>query len=206
MINITIAIISGYLLGSIPSAYVATRLKKNLDIREVGSRNMGAINVYNEAGLPAAVLVFLADAGKGIAAIVLARWLGVSLEFQLLAGLAVIIGHIFPVFLKFRGGKGGAAAIGVLLFLMPKAIPFWVVICLIALLITRNLAFCYAIAFICFPFVAWLIYHTTPLIFFSLGLPAIVGTHHIPRLRAMYAATGGSWWKVIRRSSLKARL
>lgn len=206
MVNASIAIISGYLLGSIPSAYIAGRLKKGIDIREVGSKNMGAMNVYYEVGLVEAIPVLLTDVGKGIGAILLARWLGVSLVFQLSAGLAAVIGHSFPVFLKFRGGKGGATTIGILLFLTPKAIPFWLAICLIALLITHNFTFCYSIAFICFPFVAWLIYHSTAMIAFSIGLPIFVGTNYIPRFKEMFMKAGGNWSKVIKRSSTKERL
>jgi len=207
MVSIFIAIISGYLLGSIPSAYLAARLRKGIDIREVGSKNMGAMNVYYEVGLIEAILVLLTDVGKGIVAILIARYLlGVPLLFQLLTGLVVVIGHTFPVFLKFRGGKGGATTFGILLFLMPKAIPIWLVICLIALLISHNLTFCYSIAFICFPLAAWLIYHSTPMIAFSIGLPMLVGINYIPRFKEMFMETGGSWRKVIMRSSRKERL
>jgi glycerol-3-phosphate acyltransferase PlsY len=206
MVNASIAIISGYLLGSIPSAYIAGRIKRGIDIRDVGSKNMGAMNVYYEVGLIQAVLVLLVDVGKGVGAILLARWLGVSIVFQLLAALAAVIGHAFPIFLKFRGGRGGATTFGILLFLMPKAIPFWLVICLIALLVTHNFTFCYSIAFICFPLVAWLIYHSTPIIIFSIGLPMIVGINYIPRFKEMYMKAGGDWRKVIKRSSTKERL
>jgi glycerol-3-phosphate acyltransferase PlsY len=206
MVNASIAIICGYLLGSIPSAYIAGRLKKGIDIRTVGSKNMGAMNVFYEVGLKEAVFVLLADVSKGIGAILLARWLDIPLAFQLLSGLAAVIGHAFPIFLKFRGGKGGATTLGILLFLMPKAIPIFLAIAAIALLITHNLTFCYGIAFVCFPLIAWLIYHTTPLIFFSLGLPIIVGINYIPRFKGMHAATGGNWRRVIKRRSLKERL
>jgi glycerol-3-phosphate acyltransferase PlsY len=205
MINIFIAIISAYLLGSIPSAYIAGRLKKGIDIRTVGSRNMGALNVYYEVGLMEAIPVFLVDVSKGIGAVLLARWLGVSLLFQLFAGLAAVIGHTFPVFLKFRGGKGGATTVGLLLFLMPKAIPFFIATALIALLITRNLTFCYSVTFIVFPFAAWLIYHNEPLIFFSIGLPVFVGMNYVPRLKEMRTKTSGSWRKVVKRSNLRER-
>jgi glycerol-3-phosphate acyltransferase PlsY len=167
---------------------------------------MGAMNVYYEVGLIQAVLVLLVDVGKGVGAILLARWLGVSIVFQLLAALAAVIGHAFPIFLKFRGGRGGATTFGILLFLMPKAIPFWLVICLVALLVTHNFTFCYSIAFICFPLVAWLIYHSTPIIIFSIGLPMIVGINYIPRFKEMYMKAGGDWRKVIKRSSTKERL
>ena len=206
MVSALTAIVCGYFLGSIPSAYIAAQFKRKVDIRHVGSGNMGAVNILYEVGPGAAVLVLLADIGKGIGAILLARWLGVSLLFQFLAGLAAVIGHMLPVSLKFRGGKGGATAIGVLLCLMPRAVPFFFAITVIALLITRNLAFCYSIAFICLPFVAWLIYHSIPMIIFSMVLPALVGVRHINTVKSMLLATGGSWRKVIFRSSLKERI
>jgi len=214
MINIIIGIISGYLLGSIPSAYLAGRLRKGIDIREVGSRNMGAVNVYYEVGRVDAVLVSLADLGKGVAAILLVRWLsGIPLisGFDLLTGLtsaAAVMGHVFPVFLKFRGGKGGATAIGILLFLMPRAIPFLVIVFAIALLITRNPTFSYSLLLIVFPFVAWRIYfdtHGEDLIFFSIGVGVFMGIRYIPRLEEMRGKTGGDWRKVIKRRSLKDR-
>jgi len=208
MVNIFIAITVAYLLGSIPSAYLAGRLKKNIDIREVGSRNMGVLNVYYEVGLSEAGLVLLADVGKGIGAIVLARWLTGAPPFslpELLAGLAAVVGHTFPVFLKFRGGTGGATTLGILLFLMPKAIPFFIPVAVIALIITRNLTFCYGIAFVIFPLVAWLIYHSTPMIFFSIGLPLFVGINYLPRLKEMHIKTAGNWRKVIKRSNFKER-
>jgi glycerol-3-phosphate acyltransferase PlsY len=205
MINIITAIISGYILGSIPSAYLVARLRKGIDIREVGSKNMGAMNVYYQVGMLEAALVLLADVGKGIVAILLARWLGLSLTFQLLTGLAAVVGHAFPVFLKFRGGKGGATTLGILLFLMPKAIPFFVIAAVIALFVTRNLTFCYAIGFVIIPFVAWLTYDLKPLIFFSIGLPAFVGIQYAPRLREMHTRSAGNWRRIIKRSSLKER-
>lgn len=205
MVNVLAALITGYLLGSIPSAYLIARLRKGIDIREVGSRNMGAMNVYYHVGTVEAGIVLLVDVGKGICAILVSRWLAVPLTFQLLAGLAAVIGHVFPVFLKFRGGKGGATTLGILLFLMPKAIPIFVVVALIALVITRNLTFCYAVGFVIFPVVAWRIYQQQPLILFSLGLPLLVGIMYAPRLREMYEKTSGDWRRVIKRSSLKER-
>ena len=117
MLNIVIAIIAAYLLGSIPSAYIAGRLKKGIDIRKVGSNNMGALNVYYEVGLVEAVLVLIVDMAKGIGAIILSRWLGLPVAWQLVAGFAAVAGHCFPVFLQFHGGKGGALSLAILLFL-----------------------------------------------------------------------------------------
>ncbi len=212
--DIVIAIIVGYLFGSFPSAYLAGRLRKRIDIREVGSKNMGAMNVYYEVGRVEAVLVTLADLGKGIGAILLVRWLsGIPLTsgFDLLTGLtsaAAIIGHVFPVFLKFRGGKGGAVAIGILIFLMPWAVPFLFIVFAIALLVTRNPTFSYSLLLIVLPFVAWRIYfntHGEDLIFFSIGVGVFMGIQYIPRLKEMHSKTGGDWRKVIKRRSLKER-
>jgi len=212
--DIVIAIVIGYLLGSFPSAYLAGRLRKGVDIREVGSKNMGAMNVFYQVGPMEAVLVTLADLGKGVGAILLVRWLlGIPPEFELLTGLtgaAAIIGHIFPVFLKFHGGKGAATAIGILIFLMPWAVPFLFIVFVIALLITRNPTFSYSLLLIVFPFVAGFIYvdrygQPLALVFYSIGLGIFLGIQYIPRIKEMHSKTGGDWHKVIKRRSLKER-
>ena len=212
--NIVIATIIGYLLGSFPAAYLAGRLRKGIDIREVGSKNMGAMNVFYEVGPAEAVLVTLADLGKGIAAILLVRWVSgdpLISPFDFLTGITTVvavIGHVFPVFLKFHGGKGGATLIGILIFLMPWAVPFLAIVFFTAVLITRNPTFSYSLLLIVFPFVAWLIYfdyHGEPLIFFSIGLGVFLGIQYIPRVKEMHGKTGGEWRKVIKRRSLKDR-
>jgi len=214
--DIVIAIIIGYLLGSFPSAYLAGRLRKGIDIREVGSKNMGAMNVFYQVGPMEATLVTLADLGKGIGAILLVRWLlGKDLisPFDFLTGLtatAAIMGHIFPIFLKFHGGKGAATAIGILIFLMPWAVPFLLIVFAIALLITRNPTFSYSLLLIVFPFVAGFIYvdrygQPLALVFYSTGLGVFLGLQYIPRIKEMHNKTGGNWRKVIRRRSLKER-
>jgi glycerol-3-phosphate acyltransferase PlsY len=214
--DIVIAVIIGYLLGSFPSAYLAGRLRKGIDIRQVGSKNMGAMNVYYEVGPIDAALVSLADLGKGVGAILLVRCLlDIPLNspfdfFTGLTGIAAVIGHIFPVFLKFRGGKGGATAIGILIFLMPWAVPFLAIVFGIAVLITRNPTFSYSLLLIVFPFVAGFIYvdhrgAPLALVFFSIGLGVFLGLQYIPRIKEMHGKTGGDWRKVIKRRSLKDR-
>lgn len=214
--NIVIAIIIGYVFGSFPAAYLAGRFRKGIDIRDVGSRNMGAMNVFYQIGSAEAALVTLADLGKGIGAILLVRWLlGKDLisPFDFLTGLtatAAIIGHIFPIFLKFRGGKGAATAIGILIFLMPWAVPFLFVVFGTALLITRNPTFSYSLLLIVFPFVAGFIYvdhydEPLSLVFYSTGLGIFLGIQYIPRLKEMRSRAAGDWRKVIRRRSVKER-
>ena len=214
--NVAIAIMIGYVFGSFPAAYLAGRLRKRIDIRDVGSRNMGAMNVFYQVGSAEAALVTLADLGKGIGAVLLVRWLlGKDLisPFDFLTGLtatAAILGHIFPVFLKFRGGKGAATAIGILIFLMPWAVPFLFASFGIALLMTPNPTFSYSLLLIVFPFVAGFVYvdhYDAPLslVFYSTGVGIFLGIQYIPRLKEMHSTTGGDWRKVVRRSSLRER-
>ena len=202
---IAVAIICAYLIGSFPSAYIAGRLRKGIDIRQEGSRNMGAMNVFYKVGFAEGLLVLAVDIGKGAAAVALARFLGVHEIVQLLAGVAAVLGHGFPVFLKFRGGRGGATCIGILVFLMPWGIPFFAGIFGISLLITRYPTLSYSVAFICFPFVAWLVYQRWELVVFSIGLLLLPLIRYIPRIKEM-RFKGGSWYHVFLRKSLRDRL
>jgi len=204
-IFIALAIIGAYIIGSFPSAYIAGRLRGGVDIRQTGSRNMGAMNVFYKLGFVEGFLVLAVDIGKGAAAIALARFLGVPEVFQLLAGVVVVLGHSFPIFLKFRGGKGGATCIGVLIFLMPWGIPFYAAIFGLTLLITRFPTLSYSVAFLCFPFVAWFSYHRWEFIVFSLGLMLFPFLRYIPRIKEM-RAKGGSWRHVVHRKGIRDRL
>ena len=120
ILNTIIAVVIGYLLGSIPFAYIAGRLKKGVDVRQVGGGNVGALNVMREVGVAAGFAVLAADVAKGLVAVFVARWLGLPLIWVLVVGFAAVAGHNWPVFLRFRGGKGGATIMGVLLALIPR--------------------------------------------------------------------------------------
>ncbi len=201
---IAIAIIGAYLLGSIPSAYIAGRLRKGIDIREVGSRNMGAMNVFYKVGIVPGLLVLAVDIGKGAAAVALAHWLEVPLVVEFLAGATAVLGHSFPVWLNFRGGRGGAPLIGALIFLMPWGIPIGLSIFAVLLVLTRFPTLSYSIALLCFPFVAWLIYHRGDYVTFASLMLLIPLIRYIPRIKEM-RAKGGSWRRVVKRRNLKDR-
>jgi glycerol-3-phosphate acyltransferase PlsY len=113
-----VAIVFGYLLGSIPFALVLTR-RQGIELRNVGSRNPGAANVLRSAGLGPAVTVMLLDAAKGTVAVAAARLMSDDVAVATAAGLAAIVGHIYPVWSGFRGGKGVAASAGVFAVLAP---------------------------------------------------------------------------------------
>jgi len=199
-----IAIICGYLMGSLPTAYIMGRLRKGVDIREVGTRNMGAMNVIYSIGMAEGISVLLIDVAKGAAAVFLARWLGAPPIIEFSAGAVAVIGHGFPVFLKFHGGRGGATVVGVVVFLMPWVLAVGLPLFGIVLLITRFPTFSYSLALTCCPFVAWLIYHSGEYIVFSIILLLIPGIKYIPRIKEM-RSTGGTWRRVIFRRSLKDR-
>jgi glycerol-3-phosphate acyltransferase PlsY len=109
------SILIGYLVGSLPIGYLVTQGTRGVDLRRVGSGNVGATNVYRTSGLGVAIAVMLADAGKGAAAVLL----GGGGMPAVAAGVAAVIGHIYPVWLGFRGGKGVATASGAFSVLSP---------------------------------------------------------------------------------------
>ncbi|MCX7779092.1 MAG: glycerol-3-phosphate acyltransferase [Patescibacteria group bacterium] len=116
MITGLLAIGLGYLLGSISPSYFLTKWLKGVDIRKLGDGNAGARNVYHSVGLVPAIITGLIDLSKGVGVILISS-LFAPLIFSYLAGLAAVVGHIFPFYLKFRGGQGGATLSGILLFL-----------------------------------------------------------------------------------------
>ena len=203
--TIALSIIIAYIIGSFPTAYIVTRLRKGVDIREIGSRNMGAMNVFYKVGFVEGMLVLLTDVGKGVLAVAISHFIGGGELAEYLAGAAVLTGHNFPVFLKFHGGKGGATCIGVLIYLMPWGIPIYLAIFGLGLLITRYPTLSYSIAFLCFPFIGWLIYDKVALAIYTLGLLLLLVLRYIPRVKEM-RAKGGSWQRVFHRKDLKDRL
>ncbi len=187
MIGLSIAsLVISYVLGSIPTAYIMGRWRKGIDIRKVGSGNMGTMNVLRTIGIWEAAVVFLIDAGKGIASIMIARSFGLPVYAVLLSGAATIAGHIFPVFLGFKGGIGGATGAGIQLLLMPwGAIPYFIITGSL-FFITRNLTAAYGVSFVVFPFYGWFVYHSLGYLIFSLAflvLMAIENLHSINRVR-----------------------
>lgn len=132
------SVVIGYLLGSFPAAYIIARYRKGIDIRDVGVRNMGGANVIREVGKWAGVLTLVFDMGKGAVSIYVAQTLGVSLPWVLTAGFAAMLGHNYPVYIGFRGGKGVATVMGIFFVLSPLAMAITTAIIGIALLFTRS--------------------------------------------------------------------
>jgi acyl phosphate:glycerol-3-phosphate acyltransferase len=116
-------LIASYLLGAVPTSYLAARLFRGIDLREHGSRNLGATNLYRVLGWRYAIPVGLLDAAKGLVPVlVFAPRVSSSELFALICGLVAVVGHVFSVFVGFKGGKGVATAAGVMLGLTPAAL------------------------------------------------------------------------------------
>ena len=183
-----ISVFIGYLLGSIPSAYIAGRLVKGVDIRQVGGRNMGTLNTMREIGTVAGVAVLIADIAKGALGVLVAQWLSASTIAVLIAGFAAIIGHNCPVFLKFRGGKGAATALGVFLALAPAATGISLAVIVIIIIATSNFTLALAGGFLLMPLILWLFREisfreTNTIIYFTLVVAAFLAIRYIPTLK-----------------------
>jgi acyl phosphate:glycerol-3-phosphate acyltransferase len=131
---------AGYAIGSIPVGVLIGRLAGGLDVREHGSGSMGTTNVLRLAGPGAAALTFALDVGKGAAAVAVAKKLGAGRRAQVLAGIASVAGHSWPVFARFRGGKGVATGFGALLVVEPRVAPYPVAGGLTALAASRIMS------------------------------------------------------------------
>jgi glycerol-3-phosphate acyltransferase PlsY len=165
-----LGVVIAYLLGSIPFGYLIVRLKTGADIRTAGSGNIGATNVLRTTGRAAGVVTLLLDFAKGYLAVWLAFLLsGGNPVWSSLAAVAVILGHAYPVFLGFKGGKAVASTLGAFLFLTPPAIGAVVLVFVVAVALTRYISLGSILAAGLFPLAVYLIAHPPfPVIFASL--------------------------------------
>ena len=183
-----LAVIIAYLLGSTPFAYIAGQLIKGIDIRQVGGGNAGALNTMREVGTVAGFGVLFADIAKGVLAVLIAQWLGLSLIFVFIAGFAAVVGHNWPVFLHFRGGKGAATTLGVLLVLAPIELLISFAIVVIVVLVTSNVTFSLTVGLPFLPLIIWLFGGADSLIFCSLALVLFLGLRYLPSARRAFAS------------------
>jgi glycerol-3-phosphate acyltransferase PlsY len=176
-------VVLGYLIGSIPTAYIAGRLLGRGDIRQLGDGNMGANNAFRQLGPKVGVTVGIIDAAKGAAAILLAQATDASLPIVLITGVATVVGHNWPVFLGFRGGEGTSTTIGIMLVLV--TIPMLIVAgpAILTLVLTRNTTPAGAVIFIPLPFLGWWLGLPGIIISYGIALPCLVGITHYFRTK-----------------------
>jgi glycerol-3-phosphate acyltransferase PlsY len=150
-------ILTAYLIGSIPFALLLARRWGAIDLRRVGSGNLGAANVMRASGITAGILVAILDITKGAASVMLAARFSGNAAAPAAAGLAAIVGHIYPIWLKFRGGKGVATACGVFSVLTPLALPPALAIFLITVTLTKYISLASLLATIALPPLAYVL-------------------------------------------------
>jgi glycerol-3-phosphate acyltransferase PlsY len=184
-----LALVIGYLLGSIPFGLVLTRLAGTPDLRSIGSGNIGATNVLRTGrkGLAAATLIL--DMLKGTAAVVIARYFG-GPSAAMLAGLGAFLGHLFPVWLKFRGGKGVAVYIGILLGLLPWAAAVFCLIWLATAFAFRYSSLSALVASLITPIFLWWFGHPALASLFAV-LTLLLFYMHRENIRRLQAGTEG---------------
>ena len=168
-------VIFSYLLGAIPTAYLAGRITLKSDIRYMGDQNAGAANAYRELNPRAGIIVGIIDAAKGAAVILIAMAADMPQLVVLSAGLAAVIGHNWPVFLGFRGGRGVSTTLGVLLVLVTIPMLILALPTLFILIWRRNVTPAMSFLFIALPVVGWLMKVQPILIGYGLLLPVIIG-------------------------------
>ncbi len=167
MIALPVVLIA-YLLGAIPFGYLLVRWKTGGDVRAAGSGNIGATNVLRTTGKAAGIATLLLDIAKGYAAVWLAgRWTERDPLWMSVAALAVMAGHAYPVFLRFKGGKAVASFVGAFLCLAPLALAVEVVVFVATVVWTRHISMGSIVGAATFPLAVWLILHPS-----SLAVPA----------------------------------
>jgi acyl phosphate:glycerol-3-phosphate acyltransferase len=182
-----------YLLGSIPFGYLIVRWKKGIDVRETGSRSTGATNVMRNLGLAGFIATFILDFGKGVAAVTLAsRLTAGDPSWIAAAAVAAVAGHVAPVWLKFRGGKGVATGVGVFIALAPVPMGFALVIFGVLVAIWRYISLGSIIATAAFPALVYLLNHPpTPILLGAAGAAALIIAKHHANIRRLLAGTEG---------------
>ena len=185
MLGLIISLILAYLIGSVPTSYIFAKLLKKVDIRQHGSGNVGATNVFRVVGKGPAIFVLVLDILKGVFAcvfipyILLNNTIGVTLGldgYQILLGIAVISGHVWSVFLKFKGGKGVATTAGVVMVLAPGILTMCLVIWAIVFAIFRIVSMASIIAALFLPIFSVIFYRSIYFVLFAVLL-ALAGIY-----------------------------
>ena len=170
--------LGGYLAGSIPFALVVSRLCALPDPRSYGSRNIGATNVLRSGNRLAALLTLLGDCGKGWLAVIAAQLLGLPMELVALVGFAAFLGHVFPVWLRFRGGKGVATAAGVLIAFDWRIGLATIVVWLVVAVATRYSSLAALVAAVAAPLITWYLHGAAALLWAVVGMSVLILVRH----------------------------
>lgn len=181
-----------YLLGSIPFGYLLVRTFRKQDIRATGSGNIGATNVARSGARGLAVATLLLDIAKAWLAVILVQhFVPGNFDLGISVAIAAVLGHVFPIWLGFRGGKGVASALGVFIALVPRASVCIIAVFVLVVLLTRYVSLASILAAASFPLFAFLfVAHPSPIMIFGfLFIPALVCLKHHANIRRLLAGT-----------------
>jgi len=212
-----------YLLGSIPFGYMLVLVFRGQDVRQTGSGNIGATNVARTGSKGLAIATLLLDALKGYAAVTFGFWMAGRIAFHLqgstdaparfsptnpwhlqlafelaaLAGFCAIIGHMFPIWLRFRGGKGVATAVGAFAALAPRAIVVALVVFVVVVALTRYISLGSMVAAAAFPLLVWCLSPgertTAPFLLLIAASSLLIIVRHKDNIRRLLAGTENRW-------------
>ena len=185
---IAAVIAAAYLIGSIPFALILSR-RWGADLRRVGSGNLGAANVMRTSGVSAGVLVAALDMAKGAASVWIAARVSDGAELPAAAGLAAILGHVYPIWLRFRGGKGVATACGVFSMLTPLAVPLVLALFAVTVWFTQYISLGSVLASMALPPLAYALGSPGPAVIAAGAAAAIIVFRHRSNVLRVWLGT-----------------
>jgi acyl phosphate:glycerol-3-phosphate acyltransferase len=188
-------LVGSYLIGSIPWSWLVVRWRTGKDVREVGSGNVGATNAMRAAGRGAGALALLLDVAKGVAPVLIVRALGTTMLVESLAAAAAVVGHMYPVWLRWRGGKGVATAAGALATLAPLPTALAALVFLVVVAATRYVSLASVVCMVSFPLLVLLLADRSapswerPSLAICVLIPALSIWKHRGNVRRLLAGT-----------------
>lgn len=184
-----VTLLGGYLSGSVPYGLILTRMAGLGDLRQVGSGNIGATNVLRMGNKKIAALTLLLDALKGLIPVLIAKQ--IHMDYAILTAIGAFVGHLFPVWLKFKGGKGVATALGIFLALWWQLGVCIICVWLITAIITRYSSAAALMAFGLSPILAAILTHHFQIIAFSILITLVLWARHHENIKRLYLGTEG---------------
>ena len=190
--NILLGAGLSYLLGSTPTAYLIFKKKKGRDIRKYGYKNMGTLNIYHLLGPFHAFITLLIDTVKGAVPIWIAQSLEMNSSGMILCSIMAIAGHNWPIFLNFRGGKGVATSLGIMMVLMKRQLLLWLVLVVIIFSLIKNFSFSMGLSFSLIPLSSWWMQEPAYIIYLSILMPLLMFLRLFPDVIELNRLSSGN--------------
>ncbi|HAK72903.1 MAG TPA: acyl-phosphate glycerol 3-phosphate acyltransferase [Sporomusaceae bacterium] len=183
--SLGLTILIAYLIGSIPNGLIVGKFMCGVDIRQFGSKNIGATNAYRVLGPWPAFWVFITDALKGVAGVMMGQWLDGNTIALLAGGIAAMAGHNWSVFLKFKGGRGVATGLGVIAVLVPKVTAIVFIVWALIVYTTRYVSLGSIVAAVLVPLSMWFFNESIEILLFGIVAALFVILRHKPNIERL---------------------